>query len=67
MRFLRDLQDEHESKFREYKESTDERKISQTLKACNALLKHELPEEVKRRYERLVCQYLDIESSLSWQ
>ena len=62
---LADLQDEHESKFREYKESTDERTISQTLKACNALLKHQLPEEVKRRYERLVCQYLDIESSLS--
>ena len=57
------LKEEHESKFREHRDSTDERYISQTLKVCNALLKHELPEEVKRRYETLVCRYLDIESS----
>eukprot|EP00938_MAST-03A_sp_MAST-3A-sp1_P003896 g3896.t1 len=57
------LKEEHESKFREHRDSTDERNISQTLKVCNALLKHELPEEVKRRYETLVCRYLDIESS----
>lgn len=59
---LANLKIEFESKFKKHKDNKIEENVSQAFKACTALLKHRLPQEVKQKYDTIVSRYLDVES-----